>query len=47
MFLNEVVLGNEHHITQGDSSLTAPPKGFNSVIALGMTEPGFYKRLRK
>lgn len=47
MFLNEVVLGNEHHITRDDPSFTAPPKGFNSVIALGMTEPGYYKRLRK
>ena len=41
MFLNEVVLGKEHHITRDDPSFTAPPKGFDSVVALGMTEPGF------
>lgn len=40
MFLNEVALGKEHHITVDDSSLTAPPKGFDSVIAKGYTEPG-------
>lgn len=40
MFLNEVALGKEHHITRDDSSLTQPPKGFDSVIARGMTEPG-------
>ena len=40
MFLNEVALGKEHHITRDDSSLTTPPKGFDSVIAKGRTEPG-------
>lgn len=40
MFLNEVALGNEHHITIDDSSLTKPPKGFDCVIAKGRTEPG-------
>lgn len=40
MFLNEVALGKEHHITMDDSSLVAPPKGFESVVAKGRTEPG-------
>ena len=40
MFLNEVALGKEHHITMDDSSLVAPPKGFDSVVAKGRTEPG-------
>eukprot|EP00731_Ephydatia_muelleri_P003429 Em0001g3429a len=39
MFLNEVALGKEHHITMDDSSLVAPPKGFESVVAKGRTEP--------
>jgi len=39
MLLNEVVLGKEHFITRDDSSLITPPKGFNSVIAKGQTEP--------
>lgn len=39
MFLNEVALGKEHHITVDDSSLKAPPKGFDSVVAQGRTEP--------
>jgi poly [ADP-ribose] polymerase len=39
MFLNEVVLGKEHHITRDDCSLTRPPNGFHSVIAKGATEP--------
>ncbi len=39
MFLNEVVLGNENHITNDDSSLRSPPKGYDSVVALGHTEP--------
>jgi len=39
MFLNEVALGKEHHITEDDSSLKAPPKGYNSIIAQGRTEP--------
>lgn len=43
MFLNEVVLGKEHHITRDDPSLTKPPNGFDCVIARGHTEPGdFY-----
>lgn len=40
MFLNEVALGKEHHITRDDSSLTKPPSGFDCVIAKGQTEPG-------
>ena len=40
MFLNEVVLGKEHHIIRDNSSLTTPPKGFDCVIAKGRTEPG-------
>jgi poly [ADP-ribose] polymerase len=39
MFLNEVAIGNEHHITRDDSSLTKPPNGYDSVIARGQTEP--------
>ena len=42
MFLNETVLGKEHHITKDDWRLTAPPKGFDSIIAKGRTEPGMY-----
>lgn len=73
MFLNEVALGAEHHITRDDSSLKAgplsfplfphlifsylfflasfnlkshfcsAPKGFQSVIAQGRTEPDHSK----
>lgn len=39
MFLNEVVLGKEHHITKDDPSLTKPPSGFDCVIAKGLSEP--------
>jgi len=39
MFLSEVVLGNEHHIIQDDSTLKTAPAGFNCVIAKGWTEP--------
>lgn len=39
MFLNEVVLGKEHHITRDDSSLTKAPAGFHSIIAQGQTDP--------
>jgi len=38
MFLNEVILGKEHHITQDDSSLVKPPAGAHSVIAQGRVE---------
>lgn len=40
MFLNEVALGKEHHITRDDSSLVVAPKGFDSIVARGCTEPG-------
>ena len=40
MFLNEVALGKEHHITMDDSSLRKAPSGFDCVIAKGRTEPG-------
>lgn len=40
MFLGEVALGKEHHITADDPSLRNPPPGFDSVIARGHTEPG-------
>lgn len=40
MFLGEVALGKEHHITTDDPSLKSPPPGFDSVIARGQTEPG-------
>ncbi|CAJ0940892.1 unnamed protein product [Ranitomeya imitator] len=39
MFLNEVVLGKEYHITSDDSSLRVAPKGYDSVVARGITEP--------
>ncbi|XP_006169402.1 protein mono-ADP-ribosyltransferase PARP3 [Tupaia chinensis] len=39
MFLSEVALGKEYHITVDEPSLTCPPTGFNSVIARGHTEP--------
>ncbi|XP_069500129.1 protein mono-ADP-ribosyltransferase PARP3-like isoform X1 [Ambystoma mexicanum] len=39
MFLNEVALGKEHHITRDDGSLCAAPSGFDSVVARGRTEP--------
>lgn len=40
MFLNEVALGKEHHITMDNSSLTSAPSGYDCVIAKGRTEPG-------
>lgn len=40
MFLGEVALGREHHITVDDPSLKQPPPGFDSIIARGSTEPG-------
>ena len=40
MFLNEAALGKEHHITMGDGSLKAAPKGYDSIVAKGRTEPG-------
>ena len=34
MFLNEIALGNEHHITMDDWRLVAPPKGYDSIVDL-------------
>ncbi|XP_075039916.1 protein mono-ADP-ribosyltransferase PARP3-like [Mixophyes fleayi] len=39
MFLNEVALGNEYHITQDNCSLKSAPSGYDSVVARGHTEP--------
>ncbi|XP_018419898.1 PREDICTED: poly [ADP-ribose] polymerase 3 isoform X2 [Nanorana parkeri] len=39
MFLNEVALGQEYHITRDDSSLKKAPAGYDSVVARGITEP--------
>ncbi|XP_042834988.1 protein mono-ADP-ribosyltransferase PARP3 isoform X1 [Panthera tigris] len=39
MFLGEVALGREYHITIDEPSLKQPPPGFDSVIARGHTEP--------
>ena len=39
MFLAEVALGKEHSIWQDDSSLRTAPKGFDSIVARGHTEP--------
>ncbi len=40
MFLNEVALGKEHEVTGGCSGFVAAPKGYDSVVARGRTEPG-------
>ncbi|XP_067097070.1 protein mono-ADP-ribosyltransferase PARP3 [Osmerus mordax] len=39
MFLNEVILGKEHHITADNSSLRKAPQGYHSVVARGSVEP--------
>jgi poly [ADP-ribose] polymerase len=39
MFLNEVALGKEHHITRDDPSLRKAPNGYDCVIAKGRVEP--------
>ncbi|XP_034514286.1 protein mono-ADP-ribosyltransferase PARP3 isoform X3 [Ailuropoda melanoleuca] len=39
VFLGEMALGREHHITIDEPSLKQPPPGFDSVIAQGHTEP--------
>ncbi|XP_048403741.1 protein mono-ADP-ribosyltransferase PARP3 [Stegostoma tigrinum] len=39
MFLSEVALGKEHSIFQNNSRLKSAPKGFDSVVARGTTEP--------
>jgi len=40
MFLNEAALGKEHSITMDDWRLTAPPSGYDCIVARGRTEPG-------
>jgi len=40
MFLCEVALGKEHNIEVGDGSLSRAPKGYDSIVARGHTEPG-------
>eukprot|EP00794_Sanderia_malayensis_P008789 gene8789-9728_t len=39
MFLNEVALGKEHKVLRDDHTLKSAPKGFDSVLAKGQTEP--------
>lgn len=39
MFLNEVALGKSYEITEDDPSLRCAPKGYDSVLAQGRTEP--------
>ncbi|XP_062970245.1 protein mono-ADP-ribosyltransferase PARP3 isoform X1 [Cynocephalus volans] len=39
MFLGEVALGKEYHITTDNPNLKCPPPSFDSVIAQGLTEP--------
>ncbi|KAK9814186.1 hypothetical protein WJX72_001934 [[Myrmecia] bisecta] len=39
MFLAEAALGKEYSLLRDDSSLRAPPSGFDSVVARGRTEP--------
>lgn len=39
MFLAEGAFGREHHITQDDHTLRAPPGGYHSVVALGCRNP--------
>ncbi len=40
MFLNEVVLGKEYQVGVGDCNYVAAPKGYDSIVARGYTEPG-------
>ena len=40
MFLCEVALGREHNIQVGNGSLACAPKGYDSIVARGQTEPG-------
>lgn len=39
MFLVEAALGNEYHIKMDSPMIVAPPKGYDSVVALGLYEP--------
>ena len=45
MFLNEVALGNEHHIKMDDWQLKSAPAGYDSIVAKGRTEPGQIQKL--
>ncbi|MCL4136266.1 UNVERIFIED_CONTAM: hypothetical protein GTU68_062313, partial [Idotea baltica] len=47
MFLTEVALGKMNFIKQVSSGLTAPPKGFDSVVARGKLEPDPKKDIKK
>lgn len=40
MFLSEVALGIESTTLTGGSQITAPPAGYDSIVARGRTEPG-------
>jgi len=42
MFLSEVALGKEHHIKADNWRLTCAPKGYDSIVARGYTEPGLH-----
>ena len=44
MFLNEVALGKSQIVKQNQSHLKAAPAGYDSVLAIGCTEPGRYSR---
>eukprot|EP00581_Thalassiosira_minuscula_P008897 CAMPEP_0183707052 /NCGR_PEP_ID=MMETSP0737-20130205/3729_1 /TAXON_ID=385413 /ORGANISM="Thalassiosira miniscula, Strain CCMP1093" /LENGTH=859 /DNA_ID=CAMNT_0025934623 /DNA_START=219 /DNA_END=2799 /DNA_ORIENTATION=+ len=46
MFLIEAALGNAHEILNDDPSLTAAPKGFDSVLAKGSKAPPKEKELK-
>lgn len=45
MFLVETALGRMRYIKMGNSSLTRPPDGFNSIAAKGRLEPGMFRNL--
>lgn len=45
MFLVETALGRMRYIKMGNSSLTRPPDGFNSIAAKGRLEPGMFQNL--
>lgn len=47
MFLNEVILGKEHHISKDDPRLVKPPSGYDSVVARGQVEPGKFLLIAK
>lgn len=45
MFLVQCALGRIHEIEQDDSTLVAPPDGFNSVRACGQQTPAAYSKI--